>query len=257
MARVWSEEEFVAEVYKVAPIVYRGRSWLGSKYSEDDFVQDAAVFMLEKFRDKYFDVTRDDLKPIIYRLLNGYFSLNKIKLKKRDRSTFSLNDIEKGLSGVHAEKEKIDFIYDKDLNAEEEINYNESVNSGKELLLGIIDTLEFQPFRSRKHTYKGRVGKKTIELTEANLARLVSSGYKLHDILKVYGYNVTNAGSTSQTTFIAHKVKNIIEKLANKVNELTITERRDVETFLKHSNSKYNTKSNYIEKIGKYNNLLS
>jgi hypothetical protein len=73
----WTEDAVIQEVYRVAPIVYDTVSWKNTFYEKDDFVQDAAMFVLKLYRKNYFATDRDNIGTIIYKLLSGFFLLNK------------------------------------------------------------------------------------------------------------------------------------------------------------------------------------
>lgn len=234
MAKEWTEDEVVRLTYKVAPIVYKGRSWVGSKYSLDDFVQDAVMHILEKFRAGYLDTDRDDIKPLIYVLLNRFFAYNKYKKAKNDRATSSLHLPAIDTSGDSSKKEMIEMIEDENPSPEEFTKNIDAIGDGEEIILGIIDNLDFEPFKSRKYQYSGEIDGKKIELTEANLAKLFFSGKTLHDILRIYGINVTNSGADSRASFIAHKLKALIKKMSETINALNDREKESVVKYLEN-----------------------
>lgn len=205
----WTKDRLAWITNKIAPSVYRKYSWNALKYSVDDFTQDALMHIMELYDRNYLDLTLNNIGPLIKRMLNGHFVYNMYKKHKKFSKELSLNNTE------DTEYNSIEYI----ANVKDESPTSDTLLLGEDFLKSFIDNLSFHAYRTRKHSYVGHTKKSgKIELTEANLAKLIISGYSLHDILKVFNVDVDNIGSSSQASYISHRVKAIIDKLALVIN---------------------------------------
>ena len=230
---VWAEEDVVNVAYKAARSIYRKYSWASSKYSEEDFIQDAAMSILKCFRDGYFTATTDNIYPIVYRLIDGYFVYNKLKKQKAEKCVLSLNDLAPfSKYGNGEDIELLETIADSSEQIIDNTVKERDAQIGKNILLKVIDTFETMPVRTRKHSYNGITGVSHIELSEYSIARLILDGNDLHDILNVFGFDISNSGSTSQTAYIAKIVKNVTDSLIEKIRALSSKDKESIADFL-------------------------
>jgi hypothetical protein len=194
---------------------------------------------MDLYNRNYLDTTLTNIRPLIYRMLNGHFVFNMYKKQKRSRDELSLNKSASPTisSDSSHDSEFLDFIHDTDYNPEELIN----ISSGEEIVKTIIDNLSFIPYSTRIYTYTGVTEEgNEIQLTESNLAKLILSGYDLHKILQMFNVDVANIGTSAQASYIAHKVKAVIMKLSKEINELSDDMLASVKLFL--NNIKRNKK---------------
>lgn len=233
-SRGWTEDDVAEATYNVAPIVYNNRvttgSWVDTAYTKEDFTQEAALYMVGLFRKNYFRTDNDELEPIIYRMLNNHFVSNTNKKAHKDykRNIPSLNR-----TFPNSTTEYIDMEQSLDNTSEDTIISEEAVEHGKEILDEIIDLLSFKPYVTRKHTYKGtHVTMGELDLSEKNIALLLLQGNSARDIIRIYGKEVDNIGTSSEASFVLHKVKRVVDNLAYIINGLSEEDREYVKTYI-------------------------
>jgi len=228
----WTEDDVVGIAYKAARATYYQQSWLGSKYDVDDFMQDAAIDILERFRTGYFDANRHDIFPIIFRLINGHFVFNEYKRRVKERRELALNAPAIGVKKAgRRETTWLDLLAEPTRHDLDFIK-EEAAKEGTELIEAVIDQLDFRPFNTRKYTYSGIVKGMRVELTESLIAKLIFDGKDLHDILDVYGHNVSNSGSTSQSAYLAKIVKQTTTRIVNAIKAMNDDEQECVKSYL-------------------------
>ncbi len=238
LSKVWTEDEVVEATYRVATNVYYRSALTRLRYDKDDFLQDAALFILNKFRDKYFEITTDNAEPLIYSLLNNWFKRNAVSADYKHYRRVVYMDRSLSDSSVNSSSAGNNMIFSNLMKSsisspDAVYEYEVAVSSGKRILDNIIDSLDVTPYNSRKYNYIGKdedFGK--IKLSESNLARLLVSGKDLHSILTIYGNNTNNAGSSSPSAFIARKVKETKERLVDLIKGLPHSEKNDVIVYM-------------------------
>lgn len=206
---IWDEDSVIAVVYNVAPRVYYRKRW-PQPYTIDDFVQDSAMYILDLYRKNYFPTDQDNIDPIIYRLLDGFFIINKYqRIKKEEYGKIYLDRYFKhGNHDSSSDQSVLQLAVDN--------NYDERdsrVAIGLELAEELIDRMDFQPYKTRKYKYVGYLNGETLALSEKNLAKLILMGMTMHDILDVYGNDVSNISTSTKATYIFHRVKITIDRM--------------------------------------------
>jgi len=224
----WDRDSLVDITYKIAPAVYSKYDWKNLKYSIEDFTQDAVMYIMDLYDRDYLDLTLNNIGPLINRMLNGHFVYNMYKKHQKHSKEYSLNKTK------DTESSSQEFIDDlKDESPDSEV-----LLLGEDFLKAFIDNLSFIPYSTRKYKYKGYTDKSgEIELTESNLAKLIISGYTLHQILKIFNVDTNNIGASSQASYIAYKVRNIINKLALLINNEEPNIREAIKLYLKSANT--------------------
>jgi hypothetical protein len=221
---VWDEESIAGVVYKVAPRVYGKKCW-PDHYTLDDFVQDAAMYIIRLHRENYFPTDRPNIDSIVYRLINGFFVMNKTAELGR-RRTVSLDEaiVNSGDTGEITFKDMI-------LSSE----YHEDATLyGKSIIETIFEKMDFRPYKTKKYEYRGNIGGSEIILSQKMLAGLVFGGMTMRGILSVYGYgDVRNIGAHSQANYVYHKVYDTLEKIRNEFQKLDDKEKTE---FVKYIN---------------------
>lgn len=206
---IWDEDSVVGVVYNVAPRVYYRKRW-PQLYTIDDFVQESAMYILDLYRKNYFPTDQDNIDPIIYRLLDGFFIINKYqRIKKEGYGKIYLDRYFKhGNHDSSSDQSALQLAVDN--------NYDERdsrVAIGLELAEELIDRMDFQPYKTRKYKYVGYLNGETLALSEKNLAKLILMGMTMHDILDVYGNDVSNISTSTKATYIFHRVKITIDRM--------------------------------------------
>jgi hypothetical protein len=235
----WSDTQIAEIAYKAAEIVYNKQRWDRTKYDIDDFKQDAAMYILDKFKAGYFDGSTPDIGPIVYRLLNGHYVYNQYRSTKRVRDEAQLNDPVEympELGSLGRRPEYLDLVQDERPTPEEYSIHEKAISAGEHIVNYVVDKLNTQPFNTRKHAYVGYIDDIEIPLTESIVGKLIVEGKTLHEILDIYGYHdVTNAGLSSQTAYIAKVIKRTTQRIADIVASLSDTEKECAESYLRFS----------------------
>jgi hypothetical protein len=212
----YKAEDVVRIAYVAAFNAYSRFNWkdIESQYPLEDFKQDAAMYILDKFNEGYFDASQGDIFPIVYRLINGHFIYNKYVEYRDVEYVLPLNrPVDFGNPGQR-EVEYLDGIADPERPNPEDLLFKEvGAKSGKEIVKDILKELSVQPFNTHKYEYVGIIDGNRVDLTEVSVGELILQGKGLHDILNVFGYEVSNSGSTSQTAYIAKIVKRTRDKI--------------------------------------------
>lgn len=232
----WTEDDVALAVYNVAPIIYNNKAqqgaWDNTSYTEEDFVNEAALYTINLFRNKYFSTDFDSLEPIIYRMLNSHFVRNVLNRERRDYSR-NLPVLNRP-KGDENDTEFIDYLESEYLPPSEFVDRS-LIDRGEAIAEKIIDSLNFLPYRTRKHTYVGQdkdLGK--LQLSEQNIARLLFLGETPRGIIRIYGKEVDNIGSSSEASFILHKVKEVIEKIVLMVEKLPNKDKKALKAYMEH-----------------------
>lgn len=235
---MWSEDDIIEMVYDVAPTIFRKSDkkwWVGTGYDEDDFTQDAVMYMIKKYNTNYIDVTSPNLKKIVYSLLNSFFIFNKAKSFKRKRTELDLDStigdpMLNPLGKLDFDEDYKDLIIDDNLNPEEEALLYSSIKNGKRIADNIIDGLSVVEFSSRKYTYRGSLAGKTVKFSEQSLAKLFLSGKTANEIIDIF--NVDKKLSPNEAITITRKVNAVVNKIADIVNGLDKDARFDFKVYL-------------------------
>lgn len=238
----WNAETIVDAAYRVAPKVYYTKNWKNTNYDLDDFVQDAAMYILELYNDRYFPLDRENIDGMIYKMLKT-FSFNKNRsLQNKASKTFSINSTDSD-----DKPSATTFLPADTLDPSQE----EALDYAKELLEEIVENdMKDQPFMTRKHTYRGKLdtwGDTGFELSEQNIAKLLLSGYGSTDIMNIYDSFADNIGASSKATYVYKKVNHVIDKLADVINQKPDYERKAIADYMEQvlgseSYRKFNTK---------------
>lgn len=217
----WKDEDVINMSYKAAGIVYDKYRWDTANYTKDDFQQEAAIYILNKFNMGYFDANNDNIFPIVYRLIDGHFVYNKYK---KHRPEFNI---------IRLDSEKFDNMpedfYEDDLlrvnedqNPEDICIKEEDIREGMSRVIEIISGLNSEPYITRKYNYVGELeGGIKVKLTEYNIGKLIIEGKSLHDILEIYGCNNSNSGASSKSANIARTVKRTKDKIVKGIKSLS------------------------------------
>ena len=209
----WNEEQVTQAVYNVAPRVYTKRNWQGTRYTLEDFCQDSAMYILRLYRTNYFSTDRDNIEPIIYRLLNGFFSFNKLKeLRKVESRVYSYDSYDLKTPGDYSFVDVVGEGTDEDMAVD--------IEAGKEVIVEILENLSDKEVESKKYEYYGMADGKRYGLSERNIASLLFSGKTAHDIIDFYGKTVDWIGSSSEATFVFHKVQGTLDKIKSVLSGL-------------------------------------
>ena len=73
-----------------------------------------------------------------------------------------------------------------------------------------------------------------LQLSEQNIARLLFLGETPRGIIRIYGKEVDNIGSSSEASFILHKVKEVIEKIVLMVEKLPNKDKKALKAYMEH-----------------------
>lgn len=232
----WKETDVINATYKSAKILYYKKKsqgfWQGTNYTEDDFAQDAVLYILGLFRKQYFKTDYDTLEPIIYRMLAGHYvnNVREKELRLAHRNELSLNRTPN--TSDYTDIEIVDTYASEETSSQDSIEQQELIAYGEELVNFIIDNLSFIQYPSRKHVYKGfekDLGE--INFSEASLAKLIFKGYNSAEIARDI-YNKTALGTSSEATRITHKVSDVINKLAGIINDLEPEDREAIRAYM-------------------------
>jgi len=208
------EDEVVKESYKAANTVYSNTNWDGASGSREDFRQEAAMYIIKKFRSGYFDGSRKNLFPIIYRLIDGYFAYNT--KKSMDRESL----VETSLNRTFSTRHDSDIEY-LQLLADTRHRYAiEDVIHGENCIVKIIGKLDPKPIPTRKHKYQCELDGKAHKLNEALVGALLVSGRDLHYILDIFDCGTSWSGGSSRSAYIAKIVSRTKYKILEEVKGL-------------------------------------
>jgi hypothetical protein len=229
---LWNEDGIAEETYKVASKVYSNYNWWkNTNYHEEDFVQDAVMYMVNLYRKNYFPTDQDNIKGIIYRLLNGFFVRNMYKKVAREKRNMSLDN-----TIGDTEQSYIENVESTELTPEEEVALAYAIEEGQQILAEVADDLSPIEYKTRKHKYIGEeksLGK--LKLSDTSIAKLLTLGYKYHDILEIYNVNHSNIGASSEATYVYRKTKEVIDKIAAKLNtSYTESQMNSVKVYLEY-----------------------
>ncbi len=220
------EDEVVQEAYKAANSIYPMYDWEDVMYGREDFMQDSAIYILEKFRSGYFDGSRPNLFPIIYRLIDGYFVYNKRNLSKKcATSGNSLNTVAY-ITNAGYVIEYISILADKTPYDPEDLIH------GNKCLDSIIKKLNTKPFKTHKHNYFCEINGDRHELNEALVGALILDGKDLHRILSIFNCDTTWSGGSSKSAYIAKVINRTKNKILAEVKELSEDSRESVVRYL-------------------------
>lgn len=233
----WTEEAVAEVAYRVSPKVYNKYDWKLMRYTKDDFVQDAVIYILDLYDRRYFPLNEDSIDAIVYRMLDGFFVINKRKALTRQSSQEELS-LNRSTTYDNSQNTKsaIDFVKDETGISQED---QEDAEVGKAIADEVISKLSAVPYATKKHSYKFTSGEfKGLELSPVIIAKLLMSNNYAQDILRQLGINVTNAGSDSKASYVMHKIQAVIQQLAELMNALDKEEREYVKTYMRTSMAK-------------------
>jgi hypothetical protein len=236
--QIYDEHDVIAMVYDVAPIIYKKkRKWFyNTNYDLEDFVQDAAIHILERFREDYFDLSNPKLKSVIYTLIDGYFSLNKSRWDLRhSREELHLDAV----SDNEIEQEQyVDLLLTKDLDPEEKYILEKAIKDGREITNKMINKLSDTVFQTRKYRYIGEFKGKNYPFSEKSLVLLFLEGLTLKDIQEVYKAELDR--NYYKARLVERKLKQTLNKLAEMINALEDSKRFNVKVYLLNIGQKKN-----------------
>lgn len=235
---LWSKDDIIEMVYDVAPTIFRKSNkdwWIGTNYDEEDFAQDAAMDMLKRYDSGYIDATSPNLKKIIYALLNNFFIFNKAKSFKRKRQELGLDSPIGGaaldqLGALDSEENYKDMVLDTELDPEERALLASAVNRGEKLINALLDELSVTEFSTRKHEYIGQLNGTPVSFSEKSLAELFLSGKTVNEIISIF--DTDKKEDPSKARVIDRKVRTVVDKVADLINNMTEDDRFDIKVFL-------------------------
>jgi hypothetical protein len=227
---IWDKDSVIDLVYEVAPKVFQiKRFWFdGTTYTQEDFTQDAALFIWEKMEEGYLDLTAPHLESIIFTLLSNYFIYNKARSLTREKNIHSLDD-KISRDGSEEETSRIDTILDDNLTSEDIALISNAIIHGESIIKKLISELNLLPFQSRSKNYKGTFRGKSVELSERSLMRMFFSGMSLKQIQNAFDSNI--ATEYSKARLVEKKFKQTLEKMVRKINNLDEDDRFDVKLY--------------------------
>lgn len=173
-------ETLIDIAYEVAPYLYFKADWRNTVYSRDEFIQDAAIYIFDKYNQGYFDNKTDEqLRPMVIGMLSGYFLKNQNKTAKKyyartPRVNEQDTDEESSLglrSYVFSDKKTLSPSDDYELQT---------------IIDDILDLFSDEPYKTRKHTYSAKIGRKTVLANDKIIAALLLSGYTIRDIVELF-----------------------------------------------------------------------
>jgi hypothetical protein len=246
-----TDDQFVDLAYDVASKrYYKYKHILDDiRLQKDDYIQDAVMYLFKLYKNKYFELDPNkNIKGLLYSMLRQY-TLNRIHVdyKKEKKKSYSL-DIEMPTGFMGELETKKDHIPSEDRDAWDYIERDleiGQIDAGEKILKKVVNRLDPTPYKSYKYAYMGNVrnlGKPIghmrglwgdIKLSEQNLGKMLFHGLDYHDVLKVYGVDTPNIGTSSEATFVQRKFKAVIKKLTEEINNLNEEDREAVKKYIK------------------------
>lgn len=170
-------DELVGIAYEVAPMIYFKAGWKDTVYNRDEFIQDAATYIWDKYNEGYFDSKTDSqLRPMVIGMLSGYFLKNQYKTaKKYYGRTVRVNEQDTEEESSPNFRNRV-FKDNRTLTPSE--NYELQL-----IIDDIVDLFSDEPYKTRKHTYSAKIGNKTVLANDKIIAELLLSGYTIRDIV--------------------------------------------------------------------------
>jgi hypothetical protein len=225
------KNKIIELAYDAATKIYNKNAieFQNKNISKDDFLQDAAMYILYLYEIDYMYLDKPELAPGMVRKMLNTFFLNEIrddKAKKLIRTVSmdeELEDSENNITGS-------DLIPSKELSADKK----EFIEYGKMLLEGLIEEFSIVPYQTTKHSYTGKVPgtNEQLSFSEYNIAKLLLDGYSSDTILKIYDVYTPNIGSSVKASVVYRKIKNILDKLEKEINTLDNEDRSAVVAFI-------------------------
>lgn len=231
----YNVEHLIDIAYKVAPNIYYKRNWSNTGMDQDEFVQQAAIYIFDKYNEGYFKGKQaHEITPMVIGMIQGWFirNMHQTAVNKSKRQT-ALNQV----VSAEDDREAIDLLVDDDAITPDEYVSEADFRVAKKILNQLLKNFSDSPFPSRKHRYiADRIPGfgKNVEASERVLIDLVLRGRTVKEIANYY--KSKDAGEyyshDSKASYISHKVSQAIDKLANMLNALDDDEQAMVKDYI-------------------------
>lgn len=244
----FNEDDIISIVYKVAKNIFYKRNWSGTGITVEDFEQEAAMYILNKYREGYFkNRTHKDIAGAIIGTLNNFFVRNMHQTSTEYTTSeyykgqeTNKEDIEARDDGVSIEDKGTSKLAAAYVSSEESpSDYAEReimAAEGKEIVDKLLDSLNKDPYKTYKHAYTGIVDGKEVEMSEYIIAKLFLEGYthkEIADIFTTFEEEHDYYSHTSRGSYVQKRVKDIIYYLSNNLNALEDDKLEKVKVYIR------------------------
>lgn len=228
-------EHIIDIVYAVAGNIYYRKAWPDSLYSKEDFIQEAAMYMITKWDEGYFEgKPASQIIPSVIGMLNNWFIRNKHMQALTTPAYRKQKEV--NIQGIETFKDEdtptdkfsrkvAAALTDPDRTPDESSVANAKAREGKQIIQSILETMSSEPYPTRKHTYSAHLdGPGEIQLSPYIIAKLVLDGYTTKEIINMFidepladGIHYT---ADSRGSYISKRVNAVVNQLADKFNSL-------------------------------------
>lgn len=229
-------EHLVDIVYKVAGNIYYRKEWPESMYSKEDFIQEAAIYIVDKWNEGYFEgKDHTNIVPAVIGMLNGWFLRNKHQQsmtssayrKTKEHNIQGIDELKDGDSPTDKFSRKVarELTSPED-SPEEHEDRSSSTAAGNLVLIEVLKEFSKEPYPTRKHNYQAFVNELgTVKLSPWVIARMLTLGYTDRDIIKLFtGINAdsdVHFTADSRSSYVYKRVREVYNSLISKFRELS------------------------------------
>lgn len=223
------EEVIISAAYDMADKIYymNNKIMRNSGVDVDDFRQDATMYILNLYRTGYMYI--DDYhnpRGMVFTLLKMFYR-NTLTTARRNfkNKNVSLN-VEVDTEGT----EYLETISEKTLMDPEQWSIKSlEVQRGESLLSNIVNSFDKRPFETFKYRYFDTENKK---ISAYELAKMISKGYTMENILKEYGVYTKNIGKNSKSAYVYKKTRQVANKFRELVSKLDENDREAIAYYV-------------------------
>jgi len=230
-------ETVISIAYDVAPSIYRTKRWDNTLYTLDEFRQDAAIYIYEKYEQGYFEgKTEEQLRPMVYGMISGWFLRNTLQVTSKYRARYiPANESDTDEETPHSIRTALSTSNIP--TPSEELDAEVDTALGREVADKLVQSLSPIPYKTRKHKYALKIDDEEVLANDQLIAELLLAGLDYKDIAQILSPPLPNQhkyySHNAASSYIGTKAHEVFQKLMKRADTLTPEEKRMLMRYFK------------------------